>query len=92
MGGNLAMAAGSRISADNNIQGGNGGDITITVGGDMTMAGTAGTDNCRTATSPSGLGFYTYGTFELPERVRDPNPGRAHLGPPLGRVGLGGRR
>ena len=66
------MAAGSRISADNDIQGGAGGNITIDVDGDMTMLGTADPvapfDHCRNSPSQGdGLGFYNYGTFGTPD-------------------------
>jgi hypothetical protein len=46
--GNADLAAGSMISARNTIQGGSGGDISITITGDMAMHGTTGPlDNCR---------------------------------------------
>jgi hypothetical protein len=41
-GGSLIMDAGSSIHAENNVQGGTGGNITITVTGDLIMHGTAG--------------------------------------------------
>ena len=40
--GKMLMASGSSITADNTIDGGNAGDITITVGTDMTMCGPNG--------------------------------------------------
>ena len=40
--GDLFMQAGSSIDAENKIDGGAGGDITITVGGNLTLEGTSG--------------------------------------------------
>ena len=40
--GDLVMQAGAKITAENLVNGGNGGDITITVDGDMLMCGPAG--------------------------------------------------
>ena len=46
--GNADLAVNSRISAENNTQAGRGGNITLTVAGDMIMHGTAGTGSCST--------------------------------------------
>ena len=46
--GKADLAVNSRISAENNTQAGRGGNITLTVGGDMIMHGTAGTGSCST--------------------------------------------
>ncbi len=74
--GDMDMAAGSRISSDNNVASGEAGDVTIDVGGDLTMFGTAGTDNCRTAPSQGdGLDFYNYLTFGTPNVIVTPSLG-----------------
>src|SRR5262245_786557 len=40
--GNMEIQAGGRIDANNNVDGGTGGEIKITVGGDFTMRGPSG--------------------------------------------------
>src|SRR4029077_11103311 len=40
--GNLVMQAGSKIQAEDQVDGGSGGNISITVDGNMTMCGPAG--------------------------------------------------
>ena len=72
--GDASLAAGSRISADNNDQGGTGGDITIDIDGDMTMFGTAGTDNCRTFNGPNPT-IYQFFAFNTPNVYQDPSLG-----------------
>jgi len=53
--GNLVMKAGSAILAENNTDGGNGGNITITVAGDATLCGPSGaTAGCGGATVNPG--------------------------------------
>ena len=42
VGGDMEMRAGSSIRAENSADGGNGGNITLTVGGNFTMRGTSG--------------------------------------------------
>ena len=42
VGGDMEMQAGSSIRAENTNDGGNGGNITLTVGGNFTMRGTSG--------------------------------------------------
>jgi hypothetical protein len=42
VGGDMEMRAGSSIRAENSLDGGNGGNITLTVGGNFTMRGTSG--------------------------------------------------
>jgi protocatechuate 3,4-dioxygenase beta subunit len=72
--GNALLAAGSRISADNNDQGGTGGNITIDVDHDMTLAGTPGVGTCRTA---AGLGQFDglFGSGSVPNVYADPSLG-----------------
>ena len=54
--GKLLMEAGSAITADNTIDGGNAGDITITVGTDMTMCGpNGGQPGCAATGIPGAL-------------------------------------
>jgi hypothetical protein len=55
--GNMIMKAGAKILAENNAGGGNGGDITITVGGNLILCGTPGTADplCGGAGSPGAL-------------------------------------
>jgi hypothetical protein len=54
--GNMLMKAGAKILAENNAGGGNGGDISITVGGNLTLCGTTGTDaGCGGAGSPGAI-------------------------------------
>jgi hypothetical protein len=66
--GNLVMEAGSRISSDNNVASGTGGEILITVAGDMSMLGTAGSGQCRSSDSlGDGLDFYNYLSFGTPD-------------------------
>jgi uncharacterized protein (DUF983 family) len=74
--GDLSMAAGARISADNDIQDGAGGNIDITVAGDMVMSGTTGVDQCRSFDIPGdGFEFYKYGPFLAPNVYQDPSLG-----------------
>ena len=55
--GNLVMEAGSAITADQTVGGGNAGDITITVvGGDMTMCGPNGGQTGCASPGPAALG------------------------------------
>ena len=44
--GNADLAVNSRISGENNTQAGRGGNISLTVAGDMAMHGTAGVGTC----------------------------------------------
>ena len=54
--GNLLMEAGSEITADNTVGGGNAGNITITVGTDMTMCGpNGGQPGCLATGIPGAL-------------------------------------
>ena len=54
--GKLLMEAGSAITADNTVDGGNAGDITITVGTDMTMCGpNGGQPGCAASGLPGAL-------------------------------------
>jgi parallel beta-helix repeat protein len=53
--GNLLMEAGSAITAENTNDGGHGGNITITVGGNMTLCGPAGAQaGCRGPSAQPG--------------------------------------
>jgi parallel beta-helix repeat protein len=53
--GNMLMEAGSLIQAENQSGGGNGGNIAITVGGNMTMCGAAGAQaGCGAASGNPG--------------------------------------
>lgn len=55
--GNMKMQAGSKILAENNVGGGNGGNIEITVGGDLTLCGphATATSNCPVSASAGAL-------------------------------------
>ena len=61
-GGNLEMQAGSSIYAENRTSGGDGGNISITVGGDFTLRGTSGAtpgaiiSSSRTTSGGTGKG------------------------------------
>jgi hypothetical protein len=55
--GDMEMQAGSAIQADNTNDGGNGGKITLTVGGNFTMRGTGATDpGALISSRKTGLG------------------------------------
>src|SRR6185295_15263844 len=51
--GNMVVAAGAAIRAENQRGGGNGGDLTFTVGGNATVGGTISTSRL-TGANPSG--------------------------------------
>ena len=54
--GNVVMEAGSAITANQTLGGGDAGDITITVGGDMTMCGPNGGQTGCASPGPAALG------------------------------------
>ena len=75
--GDMVMQTGSSIRAENSLDGGNGGNITLTVGGDFTMRGTSG-GTAGAVISSSKTSDRQQPGREHPDhrRQRDGQPGR----------------